>query len=106
MNRNRFQVRLIMLPPGSERPYRAEEWHDALIRVERGSVELHSMSGGRLRLSKGAILPLDRIALRTIRNHRPITAVLSVFTVKRTYPAHRPVPSCQEPGRVDISSMR
>jgi hypothetical protein len=86
MNANRFQVRLIMLPPCSERPYRAAEWHDALIRVERGSVELQSTSGRRLRLSKGAILPLDRVALRTIRNHRPTAAVLSVFTVKRTYP--------------------
>jgi len=86
MNRYRFQVRLIMIPPGSERPYRAAEWHDALIRVERGSIELQSTSGRRLRLSKGAILPLDRIALRTIRNHRPTAAVLSVFTVKRTFP--------------------
>jgi hypothetical protein len=83
MNRNRFQVRLIMIPPGGERPYLAAEWRDALISVERGSVELYSTSGCHLPLSKGAILSLDRLALRTIRNHRPTAAVLSVFTVSR-----------------------
>ena len=79
MNANRFQVRLIMIPPGSERPYHAAEWHDALIRLERGSVELYSTNGCRLRLSTGAILSLDRLALRTIRNHCPTAAVLSLF---------------------------
>jgi hypothetical protein len=83
MNRNRFRVRLIMIPPRGERPYRAAEWHNALIRVERGSVDLYSTSGCHLRLSKGATLSLDRLALRTIRNHRATAAVLSVFTVSR-----------------------
>jgi hypothetical protein len=106
MNRNRFQVRLIVIPPGRERPYRAAEWHDALIRVERGSVELYSTSGRSLRLSKGAILSLDRVALRTIRNDRRTAAVLSAFTVKRTYLARRPVPSSQEPVRADVSRIR
>jgi hypothetical protein len=98
MNRYRFQVRLIMIPPGSERPYRAAEWRDALIRVERGSVELYSTSGGHLRLSKGAILSLDRLALRTISNHRPTAAVLSLFTVKRAYPANAAELSCRVSG--------
>jgi quercetin dioxygenase-like cupin family protein len=106
VNRNRFQVRLIMIPPGGERPYRAAEWHDALIQVERGSVELYSTGGRRVRLSKGAILSLDRLALRTIRNHRRTTAVLSAFTVKRTDPARCPVPSSQESVRADVWRMR
>src|SRR5262249_48988435 len=103
MNRYRFQVRLIIIPPGSERPYRAAEWHDALIRVERGSVELHSSTGQRLRLSKGAILSLDRLAPRAISNHSSTAAVLSLFTVKRTYLARRPAPSFGEHVRADVS---
>ena len=64
----RFDVTPVALPPGGARAYDAAEWHDALVLVARGEVELEFAGGARLRLARGATLWLARLPLRALHN--------------------------------------
>jgi hypothetical protein len=35
-----FELRVVAVAPGGERPYDEDEWRDALVVVERGEIEL------------------------------------------------------------------
>jgi len=72
-----FEVLLYLIAPGAVRPYRAEDWRDALVVLERGVVELHGTDGGRLRLAPGAVLFLCGLPLRSLANPGSELALLS-----------------------------
>lgn len=71
-----FDVRVVEIPPGGERPYDGTEWHDALVVVDRGEVELDCRDGSRPRFAGGAVLWLGGLPVRALRNPGPAPAVL------------------------------
>jgi hypothetical protein len=73
-----FELLVVTLAPGRERPFEAAEWRDALVVVERGEVELESLRGTRARFAHGAVLCLTGLPLRALRNRAADTAVLTV----------------------------
>ena len=75
-----FVVRVVAVPPGGERPYDAEEWHGALVLVQRGEIELRGVSGATRSFSRGALLWLDGVPLRVLHNPGAEPAVLLAVT--------------------------
>jgi hypothetical protein len=75
-----FEHRVIVLNPGGEHPYDEDEWRDALVVVERGSVELESRSGVCRPFLCGDVLWLTGLPLRLLRNRDAEPAVLSVIS--------------------------
>lgn len=71
------RVREIRLAAFSRRPYKAEEWRDALVIVQRGVLELETVNGVRRRFGLGSVLFLEGLRLRTLRNPERSTTVLS-----------------------------
>ena len=63
-----FAARHVAIDPGCERPYESTEWSDALVVVEAGELELECIGGTRARFDGGAVLFLDSLPLRTLRN--------------------------------------
>jgi hypothetical protein len=71
-----FDVRVVEVPPGGERPCRPAEWDDALVVVDRGEIELDCAAGSRRRFPRGAVLGLRGLPVRALRNPGPEPAVL------------------------------
>jgi hypothetical protein len=63
-----FEIRVTVIPPRGEEPYRDSDWHDSLVLVESGEVELECLAGGRQRFSRGASLSLAGLPLRALHN--------------------------------------
>ena len=92
MARNGFDRRLIRLPEGCERPYEESEWDDELVIVVCGTLELEGLSGRRWRFSRGAILWLTDLPLRTLHNPGAETAILmAVSRPISSRPPTRPI---------------
>ena len=70
----------VALPPGSERAYDEAEWHDALVLVERGEIELEALPGERGRFGPGAVLCLTGLELRLIRNPASESTLLVAYS--------------------------
>lgn len=85
---DRFARRVVTLAPGERCPYVAEDWADALVVVEDGSVELECLAGNRLSLARGAVLWLVGLPLRALHNVGRHPAVL--VAVSRRLPDRRP----------------
>ena len=71
-----LRARTVRLEPGCSRPYDRAEWHDALVIVACGEVELEAQCGRRLPLGAGAILWLAGLPLRALHNRGTVAAVL------------------------------
>jgi hypothetical protein len=71
-----FDVRVVSLEPGSERPYDEEEWRDAIVLVQRGEVELRGVSGASRSFGRGDLIWLDGVPLRLLYNPGSEPAVL------------------------------
>ena len=71
-----FAVRVVAVPPGGDRPYDAAEWHDALVLVQHGEIELRGVSGATRSFGRGALLWLDGVPLRVLHNPGAEPAVL------------------------------
>jgi hypothetical protein len=63
-----FDVHVVVLWPGCERPFEAAEWRDALVEVDRGQVDIEFCSGARRRFGPGDLLWLAGLDLRALRN--------------------------------------
>jgi hypothetical protein len=72
-----FQVRQIAVAPGAERTVQEGEWADALVVVERGTIELECRNGARRSFGSGDVLCLRRLRLRLLRNrgHGPVLVI-------------------------------
>jgi hypothetical protein len=77
----RFERRVLALEPGVELPFVAADWHDAIVLVQGGPLELGCQAGGWRRFEAGAVLCLDGLALRVLRNPGP--AAIRVVAVSR-----------------------
>jgi hypothetical protein len=64
---------LIRLRPGAERRGDDPAWHDALVFVARGTIEVGTV---RWRFGKGSVLVLDGLA---VRNPGPEEALLVTY---------------------------
>ena len=77
---SRFRLRAMTLEPGGTRPFRAADWHDALVVVERGEIELRCDAGGNRRFSDGAIMWLQGMDLHELHNPGAEPTVLSAVS--------------------------
>ena len=64
-----FEFRLVTIPPGGVRDYNEAEWRDALVVVQRGSIELETRQGSRRAFVTGDMLCLIGLSLRALHNH-------------------------------------
>ena len=83
-----FDRRVVVLDPGVSQPTHDDEWHDALVMVTCGDVDLECSAGGRRRFSAGAVLWLAGIDIRVLHNVGTDPVVLVAVT--RSGPAHGP----------------
>lgn len=75
-----FDLRIVVIDPGTSRPYDETEWRDALVVVEHGQVDV-GHTGGDLRCFKcGDVLFLDGLSVVALRNPGNEPVVLSVVT--------------------------
>ena len=63
-----FRRRTVTIPAQETVPYVAEQWRGAIVTIQRGSVDLCCVRGGRRRFGEGAILFMDGLALESLRN--------------------------------------
>jgi hypothetical protein len=78
-----FRRRLVVVAPGRDRAYLAGEWRDALVVVERGVLELESLSGRRAQFGPGAVLWLAGLPIRALRCAGTEPAVLAAVSRRR-----------------------
>jgi hypothetical protein len=71
-----FDVRVVHVPPGCDRPYDAAEWEDAIVFVQRGEIELRGVSGAARSFGRGDLIWLEGVPLRVLRNRGREPAVL------------------------------
>jgi hypothetical protein len=72
-----FDVRQVVIAPGSDFLYHEDRWRDALVVVERGEIELVCMSGAHRRFLAG-------LPLRSLRNRGADAVVLSAVSRRRS----------------------
>ena len=75
-----FRLLLVVIPPGGERRCDTDEWREALVVIERGSVELRTVGAGRLALPRGSVLSIDRLRRSRMHNRGGTAAILAVVT--------------------------
>ena len=63
-----FTRRELVLDPGVRRAYDEAEWHDALVVVKRGELDIECRAGGRMRFVAGDMLWLTGLPLRALKN--------------------------------------
>jgi hypothetical protein len=64
----RFNVRHMTIEGGRDLAFDEAEWRDAIVVVERGSLDIECLGGKRSTFATGAVLCLDRLPLRTLHN--------------------------------------
>jgi hypothetical protein len=79
-DRRRFSVRRLWLAPGQQVAYRRAGWRDALVVVERGDLEVRYRDGDTARFGGGAVLWLDSLPVRSLRNPGHLDAVITAVS--------------------------
>jgi hypothetical protein len=75
----------VTLGPGTARLTTPDEWHDCLVLVEHGAVEVECEGGTRRSFAAGDMLALDCLPVRALRN--PGTHEARLLAVRRHPPA-------------------
>ena len=78
-----FTRRELVLDPGDRRAYDEAEWHDALVVVKRGELDIECRAGGRMRFVAGDMLWLTGLPLRALKNEG-LEPVVLVSVSRRT----------------------
>ncbi len=91
-----FQRREVVLACGEVRDYDAAAWHDTIVWVRDGEVELETIDGTGQRFGVGAVLCLAGLPLRVLRNPGPGAATLVAIRRNQTdsFSAQAPSYSC------------
>lgn len=71
-----FVRRVVVVAPHTSRPYRAAEWDDALVVVQRGALTVEGLDGSGHELACGDVLWLADVPARALRNDGDEPAVL------------------------------
>jgi hypothetical protein len=79
-----FARRVLVVAPGRAHAYDAADWHDALVVVEGGEIELEGRDGGRECFASGAVLWLTGLPLRALWNRGREPAVLVAVSRRLT----------------------
>ena len=79
-----FVRTVVVIEPGGEHPYRATDWTDTIVAVERGEVWLDGVQGGHVLVRRGDVLWLAPTALRALRNAGEEPAVLVAIARRRS----------------------
>ena len=75
-----FELHVVTVEPGGERPYAEDEWRDAIVVVERGEIDLAMRCGACPRFVRGDVLWLTGIPLRALLNRGAEPATLSAVS--------------------------
>jgi hypothetical protein len=78
-----FARRVVVLAPGDRRPYRAEEWGDALVSIDSGEIQLEGRGQPPRPFRRGDLLWFEGLGLSAINNPGPEPAVLVVTSRTR-----------------------
>ena len=93
-----FGVRHITIPPGAERPSADDEWHGAIVILERGAIDVVDPRGDRRRFAPGDMLCLEWVDCERIVNVGEIAAELLAIDRRLQNPAASQPDSHLEPG--------
>jgi hypothetical protein len=75
-----FEMRMISIAQGCAVDYDETEWHDAIVVVEQGEIELECVHGTRLSFVQGDVLWLTGLPLRALHSDGHEPAVLVAVT--------------------------
>ncbi|WP_433361938.1 hypothetical protein [Streptosporangium sp. CA-115845] len=92
----RFRRREVVLACGEVRDHDASAWHDAIVWVRGGEVELETTDGTRQRFGVGAMLCLAGLPLRVLRSPGPGAVTLVAIRRNQTdsFSSQAPSYSC------------
>jgi quercetin dioxygenase-like cupin family protein len=77
-----FAIRIVIVDPGARRSFQEAEWRDALVVVERGTIQLEAAGGVRRDFVTGDVLCLMGLSLRALHNRGPEPAILVAVSRK------------------------
>ena len=72
-----FERWRMVVPPGTDRPTSADQWAEALVIVEHGTIEVVCRDGARQTFPKGSLLCLSWLTVECLRNSGPGDAVIA-----------------------------
>jgi quercetin dioxygenase-like cupin family protein len=78
-----FDMAVVIVDPGDSRSFQEADWRDALVVVERGTIQLEASGGGRRDFVTGDVLCLVGLSLRALHNRGPEPAVLVAVSRKQ-----------------------
>ncbi|MDQ3811469.1 MAG: hypothetical protein M3336_14380 [Chloroflexota bacterium] len=81
--RPQYEQRRLVIAPGAEHPSGADEWADAIVVIESGHVEVECLAGARRMFQANAMVCLDWLPLRALRNTGSEPAVLVAIRRRR-----------------------
>ena len=94
-----FRRRAVSIAPGATVPFVEHDWLDAIVVVERGDIDLCCVRGGRRRFTRGAILVLQGLALRSLHNPGAEEVVLVAMSRRSPTGPEDPGRPWHNPGR-------
>jgi hypothetical protein len=71
---------MFAVAPGEERVYRATEWRNALVVVERGQIELRCVDDTSWHFERGATLVLAGLPIRALCNDGTETTLIAAIS--------------------------
>jgi hypothetical protein len=77
------ELKMVAVAPGERLAYDQADWHDAVVVVEGGELEVEWLGGGRQRFICGDLLWLSGLPLRALHNPGCEPAVLTLVARRR-----------------------
>jgi hypothetical protein len=90
VERPNYEERRLVIPAGEELASSADEWADALVLIQRGSLEVECLAGAKRTFDAGAMLCLDWLPLRVLRSPGDVPTL--IVAVRRRPERMHPVP--------------
>jgi hypothetical protein len=87
-----FERWRMVVPAGTERPTRPDDWADALVIVEHGAIEVVCRDGARQTFGTGSLLALSWVTVECLRNPGPFDTVIAAVRRRPRPDARREVP--------------
>jgi hypothetical protein len=84
MSRRRFERWRVSIPAGASRPTSPAEWADAVVLVERGTLEVTCIGGASARFGAGSLLALGWLPVGRLRSPGPQEVELLAVRRRRT----------------------
>jgi hypothetical protein len=84
------QLRVVVVAPRHRLAYDEADWHDAIVVVEAGAIDLECVGGSRQRIVRGDLLWLSGLALRSLHNPWPEPAVLAAVSRRQVVALEEP----------------